>query len=124
MSAGVRWEPPIVLIARQCVRDTQLAGVNIADGQGVNVFLAPANRDERRFADADRFDIHREPAPQLASGYGPHMCLGIHLPRMESLVALDAVLERLPELHLDPTAPAPRIVGSLFRSPAELPVHF
>ena len=121
---GLRWEPPIVLIARRCVRDTELAGVPIVAGQGVNVFLASANRDERRFPDADRFDVHRTPAPHLAFGSGPHVCLGMHLARMESLVALDAVLERLPDVHLDPDAPAPRIVGSLFRSPAALPVRF
>ena len=88
------------------------------------MFLASANRDETRFPDADRFDVHRAPTQHLAFGSGPHMCLGIHLARMESLVALDAVLERLPDLHLDPTAPTPRIVGSLFRSPAALPVRF
>ena len=121
---GLRWEAPIVLIARRCVRDTQLAGVDIVAGQGVNVFLASANRDERRFPNADTFDIHREPAPHLAFGSGPHMCLGIHLARMESLVALDAVLERLPDLRLDTAKPAPRIVGSLFRSPPALPVRF
>jgi cytochrome P450 len=121
---ALRWEPPIVLIARRCVRDTELAGVPIASGQGVNVFLASANRDERRFPDADRFDVHRPPAQHLAFGSGPHMCLGMHLARMESLVALDAVLERLPDVRLDPTAPAPRIVGSLFRSPTALPVCF
>jgi len=121
---GLRWEPPIVLIARNCARDTELAGVPIAAGQGVNVFLASANRDERRFPDADRFDVHRAPTQHLAFGSGPHMCLGIHLARMESLVALDAVLDRLPDLHLDPAAPTPRIVGSLFRSPAVLPVRF
>jgi cytochrome P450 len=121
---GLRWETPIVLIARRCVRDTQLGGVDIVADQGVNVFLASANRDERRFPDADRFDIHREPAPHLSFGSGPHMCLGIHLARMESLVALDAVLERLPDLQLDPTADEPRIVGSLFRSPSALRVRF
>jgi cytochrome P450 len=121
---GLRWETPIVLIARRCVRDTQLGGVDIVADQGVTVFLASANRDERRFPDADRFDIHREPAPHLSFGSGPHMCLGIHLARMESLVALDAVLERLPDLQLDPTADEPRIVGSLFRSPSALRVRF
>src|SRR3954471_10337867 len=121
---GLRWETPIVLIARPCSRATELAGVPIASGQGVNVFLASANRDERRFQDADRFDVHRTPAPHLAFGSGPHMCLGMHLARMESLVALEAVLERLPEVRLDPAAPPPRIVGSLFRSPTALPVRF
>jgi len=121
---GLRWEAPIVLIARRCVRDTELAGIPIVAGQGVNAFLASANRDETRFPHADRFDVHRAPTQHLAFGSGPHMCLGMHLARMESFVALDALLERLPDLHLDPAPPAPRIVGSLFRSPTALPVRF
>ena len=52
------------------------------------------------------------------------MCLGMHLARMEMRVALDAVLERLPNLRLDDAAPAPRITGTVFRSPEALPVRF
>jgi cytochrome P450 len=121
---GLRWETPLVLIARECVRDTDLGGVPVAAGTAVNVFLASANRDERRYDDPDRFDIHRPLAPHLSFGSGPHTCLGLHLARMESRVALDALLDRLPDLGLDPDAPTPRIVGSIFRSPDALPVVF
>jgi cytochrome P450 len=121
---GLRWEPPLVLIPRQCVRDTRLGGVDIPAGRVVNVFLGSANRDERRYPDPDRFDIHRAPAPHVSFGSGPHMCLGMHLARMESRVALDSVLERLHDLRLDPDAPHPRIVGHVFRSPDSLPVRY
>jgi cytochrome P450 len=60
----------------------------------------------------------------MSFGSGPHMCLGMHLARMETRVALDAILERLPDLRLDPEAARPRIVGSVFRSPDALPVCF
>jgi cytochrome P450 len=90
----------------------------------VNVLIASANRDERRYDDPDRFDVHRSPAPHVSFGSGPHTCLGIHLARMELKVALDALLERLPGLRLDPDLPRPRIVGSIFRSPDALPVRF
>ena len=121
---GLRWEPPVVLITRQCVRDTQLGGTDIAAGRCLNVFLGSANRDEHYYADPDRFDIHRTPAPHVSFGSGPHMCLGMHLARMESRLALEAVLERLHDLRLDADAPQPRIIGSVFRSPDSLPVRF
>jgi cytochrome P450 len=121
---GLRWETPLVVIVRQCIRDTRLGGIDISAGRGLNVFLASANRDERHYREPDRFDIHRTPAPHVSFGSGPHMCLGMHLARMESRLALDAVLERLHDLRLDPEAPHPRIVGSLFRSPDSLPVRF
>jgi cytochrome P450 len=121
---GLRWETPVVLLVRQCVRDTHLAGFDIPSGRGLNVFLGSANRDEQHYADPDRFDIHRTPAPHISFGSGPHMCLGMHLARMETRVALDAILERLHDLRLDPDAPKPRIVGTAFRSPDTLPVCF
>jgi cytochrome P450 len=121
---GLRWESPVVLLLRECVRDTQLAGTDIPAGRELSVFLGSANRDERRYTDPDRFDIHRTPAPHVSFGSGPHMCLGMHLARMETRVALDAVLERLPDLRLDPDASHPRIIGTAFRSPDSLPVCF
>ena len=119
---GLRWETPLLMLPRQCVRDTRLGGVDIAAGRVVNVFLGSANRDERRYPQPDLFDIHRPTEPHLSFGSGPHMCLGMHLARMETRVALDAVLERLHDLRLDPEAPRPKIVGSVFRSPDALPV--
>jgi cytochrome P450 len=101
-----------------------LGDVDIPAGRELNVFTGSANRDERRYAEPDRFDIHRTPAPHVSFGSGPHMCLGMHLARMETRVALDAVFERLHDLRLDPEAPRPRIVGSVFRSPDKLPVCF
>jgi cytochrome P450 len=121
---GLRWETPLVLIPRQCIRDTQLGGIEIPAGRGLNVFLGSANRDEQHYPDPDRFDIHRTPAPHVSFGSGPHMCLGMHLARLESRLALEAVLERLHDLRLDGETPHPRIIGSLFRSPDSLPVRF
>jgi cytochrome P450 len=121
---GLRWETPVVMIPRQAVRDTQVGGVDIPVGALVNIFLGSANRDAAEYEEPDRFDVHRTPAPHLSFGSGPHMCLGMHLARMETRVALDATLERLPDLRLDPDAPRPRVVGTAFRSPDALPVRF
>ncbi len=81
---GLRWETPVVTLVRQCVRNTSLAGLDVPAGRGLNVFLASANRDERRYPDADRFDIHRSPPTHVSFGSGPHMCLGMHLPAPRS----------------------------------------
>lgn len=121
---GLRWETPVVMIPRQALRDTRVGGVDIPAGSLVNIFLGSANRDAAEYEEPDRFDVHRAPAPHLSFGSGPHMCLGMHLARMETRVALDATLERLPELRLDPDAPSPRVVGTAFRSPDALPVRF
>ena len=121
---GLRWETPFLMVARQATRDAWLGGVEIPGGCALNVFVGSANRDERRYPDPDAFDIHRAPVPHVSFGSGPHQCLGMHLTRMESRVALDAVLERLPSLRLDPASPRPRITGTIFRSPDTLPVRF
>ena len=60
--------------------------------------LASANRDERHFADPDRFDIHRKPGGHLTFGRGAHFCLGAPLARLEGRVALEEVLKRFPQL--------------------------
>jgi len=121
---GLRWESPFLMLARQTIRDASLGGVDIPAGREVSVFVGSANRDERRYPNPDRFDIHRAHVPHLTFGSGPHMCLGMHLSRMETRVALDALLERFPDLRLDADAPSPRIVGNVFRSPDALPVRF
>jgi cytochrome P450 len=121
---ALRWAPPLLMVPRRCTQDVRLGGVDIPAGRGLNVFIGSANRDERRYPEPDRFDIHRTLAPHLSFGSGPHMCLGMHLARMETRVALDAVLERLRDLRLDPDAPHPKLVGTIFRSPDALPVRF
>jgi cytochrome P450 len=120
---GLRWETPFLMVVRRSTRDSSLGGVHIPAGRELSVFVGSANRDEQRYSDPDRFDIHRPPRPHVAFGSGPHTCLGMHLTRLESRVALDALLGRLPHLRLDPDATRPRITGTVFRSPDSLPVR-
>ena len=82
------------------------------------------NRDPAHYPDPDRFDPTRKNIAHLTFGAGPHVCLGMPLARMETTVAINALLDRLPDLHLDPAAPQPVINGVAFRSPASLPVEF
>jgi cytochrome P450 len=121
---ALRWEPPITTVVRMAARDCGLGGVAIPTGTHVSVSVAAANRDPKRYPDPDRFDPSRKNIAHLTFGGGPHLCLGMHLARMEAAVAINALLDRLPDLRLDPNAPTPHISGMAFRSPAALPVEF
>ena len=121
---ALRWEPPITTVVRRAVRDCELGGVAIPAGTHVSVSVAAANRDPARYPDPDRFDPTRKNIAHQTFGGGPHLCLGMHLARMEGTVAINSLLDRLPDLRLDPSAPAPHVVGVAFRSPAALPVEF
>jgi cytochrome P450 len=121
---ALRWEPPITTVVRRAVRDCELGGVAIPAGTHVSVSVAAANRDPARYPDPDRFDPTRRNIAHLTFGGGPHLCLGMHLARMEGTVAINALLDRLPDLRLGADTPVPRIVGMAFRSPAEIPVEF
>lgn len=121
---GLRWEPPIFNTGRISTRDSRLGGIDIPAGSVVTLFIGAANRDETVFADPDTFDIHRKPNPHLAFAIGAHSCLGMHLARMENRIALEVILQRLPQLRLDPDAAPPKIIGLPLRSPDTLPVLF
>jgi cytochrome P450 len=121
---GLRWEPPLLTIMRTVARDTDLEGVHLPKDAVVIVNLGSANHDESRWEEPERFDIFRSPQQNLAFAFGAHLCLGMHLARMETAVLLDAVLDRLPGLRLDPDADPPAITGMTFRSPAAIPVVF
>jgi cytochrome P450 len=121
---ALRWEPPLLITSRVCARDTELRGVPIPAGAHVTVMLGAANRDESRYPDPDRFDIFRDPKQHISFGHGPHTCLGMHLARMETRIAVGALLDRLPNLRLEPGSDDPHIHGQIFRSPTSLPVRF
>jgi len=119
----LRWESPVQYVARETIEPMALGGVEVPAGAMLSVALGSANRDERHFQDPDRFDVGRRNSDHVAFGFGPHFCAGSHLARLEARLALGALLDRLPNLRLDPAVPA-RIVGLAFRSPDRLPVLF
>jgi cytochrome P450 len=122
---ALRFETPLLNFTRVAVCDTELSGVPIPAGSTLLVMNAAANRDESRFSDPDVFDIFRDnPKPHISFGSGPHICLGMHLARLEMRVALNVLFDRLPNLRLDPDADDPHIRGQVFRSPTSLPVLF
>ena len=122
---AVRWEPPVTMILRRVTRNTELAGVPIEEGADVAIMLGAANHDERRFDDPDTFDIFRTGRQHVGFGFGVHVCLGMHLARMECRVAIETLFDRLSDLRWDP-APGedPHMEGLAFRSPTGLPVSF
>ena len=119
---SLRWETPLVGIGRTAVADELVDGVEIPAGAAVNISLGCANRDPSKFEEPDRFDIFRESKSHISFATGPHLCLGIHLARMEMRATLTCLLDRLPGLRLDPETDPPKILGWGFRSPAALHV--
>jgi cytochrome P450 len=120
----VRWEPPVTVILRRAMKDTELAGVAIEAGADVALLIGAANRDERKYSDPDRYDMFRSQRQHVGFGFGVHVCLGMHLARMESRIAINTLFDRLGPLTLDPDADPPHIEGLAFRSPLSLPVVF
>jgi cytochrome P450 len=122
---ALRWECPVNSIWRYVSRDTELDGVALPAGAVLNVVLGSANRDPKVFPDPDRFDIFRQrTARPIAFASGPHVCIGQHLARVEMQRAMTAILDRLPNLRLDPEMPPPEIRGHLLRAPDHLYVRF
>ena len=97
----LRFESPGPIIARYVARDVELHGQTVPEGSAILFLVGAANRDERRFPDGDRFDIHRSPGPRLAFGYGIHYCLGAALARLEGQIVVEEVLQRFPTWDVD-----------------------
>ena len=97
----LRYESPSPVQARYVTRDVEHHGQSVPAGSAILLLTSAANRDERHFPEADRFDIHRTIDHHLAFGYGIHFCLGSALARLEGRVALDEVLQRFPSWTVD-----------------------
>ncbi|MGD0392373.1 MAG: cytochrome P450 [Acidimicrobiales bacterium] len=97
----LRYESPSPVQARYVTKDVEHHGRAVPAGSAMLLLTAAANRDERRFPEADRFDVHRKIDHHLAFGYGIHFCLGSALARLEGRIALDEVLQRFPTWEVD-----------------------
>jgi len=98
---ALRFEPTGHAIARYVTTDVELYGQTVPAGSAMMLVVASANRDERRWPDAERFDIHREIGQLLTFGFGIHYCLGNALARLEARVALEEFLPRFPKWDVD-----------------------
>jgi cytochrome P450 len=118
---SLRLEPAAAVVDRYATADLELAGAPIRASDLVRVSIAAANRDPDTFPEPDRFDVRRPNAGRhLAFAHGPHVCIGMHLARLEAHTALARLL-RLQDLRLARPA-APR--GLVFRKPPELHVRW
>jgi cytochrome P450 len=117
----LRYESPSPVQARYVTKDVEHYGQVVPAGSVMLLLTASANRDERKFADPDRLDIHRKIDRHLTFGYGVHFCLGASLARLEGRVALEEVLKRFPNWQVD-TAQAVQARTSTVRGWEKLPV--
>jgi cytochrome P450 len=120
----LRYDSPVQVRTRVATQDLELAGQRVATGQGLLLLLGAANRDPRVFRNPDHFDMRRMPNHHLAFGEGPHYCLGAALARLESRVALEILLERMPRLALAPGSKIHRQPNFTLRGWASLPAVF
>jgi cytochrome P450 len=97
----LRFEPTGPHVARYVARDAEYYGTTVPAGSAMLLLVGAANRDERRYTEPDRFDIHRNEGQHLTFGWGLHFCLGAALARLEGRVALDEVLDRFPDWEVD-----------------------
>jgi cytochrome P450 len=120
LAESLRLEPAAASIDRYATRDVRLGDAAIRQGELVAISIAGANRDPDFFPDPDRFDVRRENARHhIAFAHGPHVCIGMHLARLEAQTVIARLFDRLPALRLDPAHPtAPR--GLVFRKPRTL----
>ncbi|WP_185267636.1 cytochrome P450 [Halopseudomonas xiamenensis] len=119
---SIRYEPVATFKVRQAAEDTEIRGVKIPKGAMVSCIVSSANRDEDVYENADVFDIDRRPRPSFGFGFGPHMCIGQFVAKTEINCALNAVLDMMPNIRLDPLKPAPEITGAQLRGPHQLHV--
>ncbi|MFV2174065.1 cytochrome P450 [Actinomadura sp. LOL_016] len=98
----LRYESPSHQVGRYVAKEVEMHGQVLPEGSAVIFLNGSANRDDRRYPDGDRFDIHRKISGQLLTfGRGNHFCLGAALARMEGRIAMEEILKRFPEWEVD-----------------------
>jgi cytochrome P450 len=117
----LRWESAVSLEPRVTLTDIEPSGVLIPAGEMIFLIIPSANRDPDAFEDPTRWDLDRRSSKHIAFGLGRHFCLGAHLARVEMEVALDVLLQRLPNLKL---VEEPEIGGVVLRGPKTLYIEW
>jgi cholest-4-en-3-one 26-monooxygenase len=119
----LRWVTPVMQFQRTAQRDTEIAGVPIAEGERVGLFYVSANRDETVFEHPDRFDVGRSPNEHITFGAGgPHFCLGANLARLEIRAMFAELLDRAPGIEL--SGPVRKLRSNFLNGIKSMPVRF
>jgi cytochrome P450 len=122
---ALRWDGPVTMMWRRTTEDLQLGGTDIPAASVINIVQGSANRDETKFEDPDRYNLWRDRKNRhFGFGTGPHVCIGQHLAKLEMERALTAILDKFPNLRLDPSFHAPISRGFLLRTPRHVRVVF
>jgi len=112
---AVRYEPVSTFKVRQAAKDVEIDGVKVPAGSLVQCMVISANRDESVFENPDVFDLDRKSSPSLGFGFGPHMCIGQFVAKVELTSAINGILDLFHNIRLDPDMPAPKIAGAQLR---------
>ena len=119
----LRYSSPVVHFRRTAMHDTVLRDQQISEGDKLVVFYGAANRDEVVFIDPDHFDVGRSPNPHMAfGGGGPHLCLGLHVARLEIVAMLREMLTRMPDMA--PAGPRQTLASNFIAGVRTMPVTF
>ncbi|MES2261686.1 MAG: cytochrome P450 [Pseudomonadota bacterium] len=121
---SIRYEPVATFKVRETENDVTFQGVNIAKGSLLSLCVASANRDDAVFEDGDTFNIDRPTKMSFGFGFGAHMCVGLFIAKAEIEVALNAMLDLMPDLEFDPAYPRPTIRGIQLRGPEAVHVRW
>ena len=119
----LRYCSPVTHFKRTAMQDTVVGGQSIKAGERVVMFYGSANRDEDIFENADTFDVARHPNPHVAFGAGgPHLCLGMHVARVELAVMFRELLTRMP--HIEAGGPIERMHSSFIAGVHRMPIKY
>ncbi len=121
---ALRWDGPVLASQRQTTVDTVLDGVPVPANSYLELLYGAANHDPAVFEHPERFDIHRPKHRHFGFSFGAHNCVGQVLARLEMTRAVNAMLDDLPNLRLDPDMPPPRLRGAMMRTPPTINVIF
>ena len=121
---ALRWDGPVLIATRTPTMDTELCGVQHTGRRLPVGGLGLGQPRSARFENPDRFDIFRKKQRNFGFAFGAHVCIGQHLARIEMTRALNAILDRLPNIRLDPALPPPAIQGTMMRVPKHIHVCF
>ena len=109
---SLRWRATDPVFPRLCVADTEVAGVFIPANSQIQLCLGTANHDPEVFENPTAYDIFRKKEHHMGFGFGPHRCLGMDVAKQEMVLAINGLMDRFPNMRLDPDQPAP-VYGGL-----------